>query len=252
MSQPDFSIEIFQNEYLPDGGQDVNAIVTVTSGDTVAVSRHQRGRDHHHRLLWVHELPADQDLRGPSGHRRRHRCHPRRRRLRCHRGHQRRPPGVPHRRQPGRRQRADQGRRQEGCGPAAARRRDRDREVAAAGPSDVHEPRGRAAPRHPAHRRQEPAREPRPARSGHRPVRGRVQLRLPGRRHRLGGQRDPPDLHRPAGHRRHRARPLRAGRRLRGDDGQRHGQAGRRRRAARVDAPARHPAVRQAGRTHRR
>src|ERR1700722_1051519 len=38
MSQPDFSIEIFQNEYLPDGGQDVNAIVTVTSVDTVAVS----------------------------------------------------------------------------------------------------------------------------------------------------------------------------------------------------------------------
>ena len=38
MSQPDFTIEIFQNEYLPDGGQDVNAIVTVTSGDTVAVS----------------------------------------------------------------------------------------------------------------------------------------------------------------------------------------------------------------------
>jgi hypothetical protein len=38
MSQPDFSIEIFQNEYLPDGGRDVNAIVTVTSGDEVAVS----------------------------------------------------------------------------------------------------------------------------------------------------------------------------------------------------------------------
>jgi von Willebrand factor type A C-terminal domain/von Willebrand factor type A domain len=38
MSQPDFAIEIFQNEYLPDGGQDVNAIVTVTSGDSVAVS----------------------------------------------------------------------------------------------------------------------------------------------------------------------------------------------------------------------
>ncbi|MGH3397596.1 MAG: hypothetical protein ACRDPO_23170, partial [Streptosporangiaceae bacterium] len=38
MSQPDFSIEIFQNEYLPDGGQDVNAIVTVTSGEAVAVS----------------------------------------------------------------------------------------------------------------------------------------------------------------------------------------------------------------------
>jgi len=38
MSQPDFTIEIFQNEYLPDGGQDVNAIVTVTSGEGVAVS----------------------------------------------------------------------------------------------------------------------------------------------------------------------------------------------------------------------
>ena len=37
MSQPDFTIEIFQNEYLPDGGREVNAIVTVTSGDTVAV-----------------------------------------------------------------------------------------------------------------------------------------------------------------------------------------------------------------------
>jgi von Willebrand factor type A C-terminal domain/von Willebrand factor type A domain len=39
MSQPDFSIEIFQNEYLPEGGQDVSAIVTVTSGDSVAASQ---------------------------------------------------------------------------------------------------------------------------------------------------------------------------------------------------------------------
>jgi len=38
MSQPDFSIEIFQNQYLPDGGQDVNAIVTVTSGEAVAAT----------------------------------------------------------------------------------------------------------------------------------------------------------------------------------------------------------------------
>jgi hypothetical protein len=35
MSQSSFAIEIFQNEYLPEGGQDVNAIVTVTSPDTV-------------------------------------------------------------------------------------------------------------------------------------------------------------------------------------------------------------------------
>jgi VWA domain-containing protein len=33
MSQSDFSIEIFQNEYLPDGGRDVNAVVTVTAPD---------------------------------------------------------------------------------------------------------------------------------------------------------------------------------------------------------------------------
>jgi hypothetical protein len=31
MTEPGFSIEVFQNEYLPDGGRDVNAIVTVTS-----------------------------------------------------------------------------------------------------------------------------------------------------------------------------------------------------------------------------
>jgi len=31
MSQPDFNVEIFQNEYLPAGGREVNAIVTVTS-----------------------------------------------------------------------------------------------------------------------------------------------------------------------------------------------------------------------------
>jgi hypothetical protein len=31
MSQPDFTVDIYQNEYLPAGGQDVNAIVTVTT-----------------------------------------------------------------------------------------------------------------------------------------------------------------------------------------------------------------------------
>jgi hypothetical protein len=31
MSQPDFTVEIFQNEFLPDQGREVNAIVTVTS-----------------------------------------------------------------------------------------------------------------------------------------------------------------------------------------------------------------------------
>jgi hypothetical protein len=34
MSQTDFTVEVSQNEYLPEGGDDVNAIVTVTSLDT--------------------------------------------------------------------------------------------------------------------------------------------------------------------------------------------------------------------------
>jgi hypothetical protein len=34
MSQPDFTLVVDQNEYLPDGGQDVSAIITVTSADT--------------------------------------------------------------------------------------------------------------------------------------------------------------------------------------------------------------------------
>ncbi|HEV2377511.1 MAG TPA: VWA domain-containing protein [Streptosporangiaceae bacterium] len=38
MSQPDFTVEVSQNEYLPAGGEDVNAIVTVTSPDTLPTS----------------------------------------------------------------------------------------------------------------------------------------------------------------------------------------------------------------------
>jgi hypothetical protein len=33
MSEPHFTVEVFQNEYLPAGGRDVNAIVTVTAPD---------------------------------------------------------------------------------------------------------------------------------------------------------------------------------------------------------------------------
>jgi hypothetical protein len=34
MSEATFTVEVFQNEYLPEGGQEANAIVTVTSPDT--------------------------------------------------------------------------------------------------------------------------------------------------------------------------------------------------------------------------
>lgn len=36
MSQPDFTVDIYQNEYMPAGGQDVNAIVTVTTAGTAS------------------------------------------------------------------------------------------------------------------------------------------------------------------------------------------------------------------------
>ncbi len=35
MSQPDFTVDIYQNEYLPEGGENVSAIITVTSADTL-------------------------------------------------------------------------------------------------------------------------------------------------------------------------------------------------------------------------
>src|SRR4249919_2051361 len=34
MSQPDFTVDIYQNEYLSEGGRDVNAVVTVTTAGT--------------------------------------------------------------------------------------------------------------------------------------------------------------------------------------------------------------------------
>src|SRR5215471_5572487 len=36
MSAPDFTVDVFQNEYLPDGAREVNAIVTVTSAGSAA------------------------------------------------------------------------------------------------------------------------------------------------------------------------------------------------------------------------
>ena len=38
MSEPDFTVEIYQNEYLPEGGRDVNAVVTVATAGTAAAA----------------------------------------------------------------------------------------------------------------------------------------------------------------------------------------------------------------------
>ena len=58
-----FTAEVFQNEFLPDGGTDVHAIVRVTcrgAGHGRADQRGRRRRDHHHRHL---------GLDGPDRHR---------------------------------------------------------------------------------------------------------------------------------------------------------------------------------------
>jgi hypothetical protein len=38
MSQPDFTVDIYQNEYLPEGARDVNAVVTVTTAGTAGAA----------------------------------------------------------------------------------------------------------------------------------------------------------------------------------------------------------------------
>ena len=80
MTDSGFTVDVDQNQYLPEGGRDVSAVVTVTSGADVALrgSGGRRGqcRDHHHRLLGVDGLSADQDVPGPGGHRRRDRRGP--------------------------------------------------------------------------------------------------------------------------------------------------------------------------------
>ena len=42
MSQPDFTVDIYQNEYLPEGGRDVNAVVTVTTAAGRSLIRGQK------------------------------------------------------------------------------------------------------------------------------------------------------------------------------------------------------------------
>ena len=132
-SLPGFTVDIDQNPYLPVGGRDVSAIVTVTADATgdaaaaVAGRRRRQRRDHHHRLLRVDGLPAGQDRRGPRGDGGRSgRDQGRRRGSRSSRA--RRPPGRSTRRTGRWRSRSDahprggQGARCAGCGPTAAPR----------------------------------------------------------------------------------------------------------------------------------
>ena len=189
MSQPDFTVDIYQNEFLPDGGQDVSAVITVTSGETVpAAPPRKRGAE----IIII-------DCSGSMGSPRTKIAEARAATAAAVEvirdgvafaviaGNTGAQPVFPADGSLAIASPASQARGAAGGGRAAARRRDRDRPVAAAGPADVPRPSGHAAARHPAHRRQEPAREPGPAGRGHPAVRGRVRLRLPWRGHRLGG-----------------------------------------------------------------
>jgi hypothetical protein len=44
MSRPDFNVEIFQNEFLPDGGRQDHAIISVTSSRAVKGEGEAGGR----------------------------------------------------------------------------------------------------------------------------------------------------------------------------------------------------------------
>ena len=162
---PGFTVHIDQNPYLPVGGRDVSAIVTVTAdaqGDTRRRAgrrrRRQRG-DHHRRLLGVDGFPAGEDRRGPRGHLGRGRRRQGRHVVRDRRGHER-PPGRSTRRTGRWRSRATHpGGGQARAARAAGQRRHRDRPVAAARAPDLPVMPGHAAARDPAHRRQEPARD---------------------------------------------------------------------------------------------
>ena len=77
-----FTADVYQNEYLPLGGTEVNAIVTVTlcgagGRPTPRAARGRRDRDRRH--VGLDGRPADEDHGRTRGDERRDRLHPRRR-----------------------------------------------------------------------------------------------------------------------------------------------------------------------------
>ena len=109
-----------------------------------------------------------------------------------------------------------------------------------------------AHPRHPAHRRQGRARDPRTTRRGNRAQRRRIHLRLPGSGHRLAASRSCARSHRHCWAPSTSSPTRRPRRRLRGDDAHLDGQVDPRSDAAPVDPGRCARRVRQAGRADRR
>ena len=256
----EFAAVVYQNEFLPEGGTDVNAIVTVTcTGCAVGSGPYRLGRrrrDHHRRHLGLDGSYADGG--GQAGGRRRARPDRRRDLVRGGGRARTRPtsPTRPYGPAPGmvvmdanRRFQAHQAVQQFRAdgGTAMGTVADAGRAPLRLGRRAV----GRRAdqtPRDPAHRRREPQRDARPAERGHRVGRGPLPVRLPRRRRRLAGRRGAADRAGAAGHGRHRRRARAScsaefASLMQAVDGAR----GRGRRPAGLDAAGRAAAVRPPG-----
>ena len=77
----DFSLEVFQNEYVPAQATTMGAVVTVTPRGSPRSAR-RGGRDPHHRHVGLDVLAARAHPRRHPGGRAGRRPHPRRRPLR--------------------------------------------------------------------------------------------------------------------------------------------------------------------------
>ena len=250
MTQPAFTAEVYQNQYLAAGGQVVDAVITVTVGRRRWRRLHdQRRPGHHGRLLRVDVdagRPRSRPRRWPataaidtlrdgvefaiiSGTATAHMVYP----------------DVPALRVASA---ADPSRGEGRGGPARRQRRHRHRHLAATwrGPSSQRS-QSRGQTRDPADRRPGPARDPRAAAGLPAPLRGPVRLRQPRHRQRLGRRRVAPGRLDAARHGRRPGEPERSAGRVRGDDRRRDGQVGRRCGAARVGAGRVPDPVRQAG-----
>ena len=159
----EFTASVYQNEFLPDGGTDVNAIVTVTC--TGAGAAGQSGAGDAGEIIIVDtsgSMGRTKIEAAKVGRRRGHRPDPRRHLVRRGRRHATSLPGVPARpvgRGHGADGPADPLRGAAGDRPVPLRRRYRDGHLADAGRSAVRlGPDAGPAARDPAHRRREPQR----------------------------------------------------------------------------------------------
>ena len=219
----EFTAAVYQNEFLPDGGTDVNAIVTVTCTGAGTAGQSGSGdgrRDHHRRHLRL-DGPGD-DGRG-QGRRAGGAGRDRRRHLvRGHRRHRPRDAGLPagaQRAGPG----ADGRRRpaQEASAAIGRLRRQRrygDRHLARPGrPVFASVP--QVTQRHAILLTDgENGEQPGQPRRGDQPGHRLLPVRLPRRRHRLEGRGDPPHRAGAARHRRHHPDARRDAGAVPGDD----------------------------------